>query len=872
MNLPRCTRKLVIFQLFLYGLLFMVNKVSGQADPEYSIIIDTPTTIAAAHGLAKLTAALEDKSIPYETIHSLDKAKGKHLIVAGLSTGDGPAAHIMQENHHSIPDKAESLTIWPVKFSGKQTWVINGYDDRGLMYGLLELAERIGWSTTPSNPLEKVKESTESPYVKERAISVYTMNRAYWESRFYDQKYWERYLDMLAQNRFDRFVLIFGYENGGFLAPCYPYFFDVEGFPEVKMIGLTSSEQQKNLDALNKLIDMCHERGIDFTVGIWDHIYRGGVQGGGIPGTKKEPDRPVPGLVWGVTADNLTSYTKAALEKFIKVVPGIDAIQFRMHGESGLKVEEEANFWSAVFKMTKTIAPNLRLDLRAKELPNSIIQNAIDIGVKFRIDTKYWMEQMGLPFHPTQINPERSYRRHGYADLLIYPKKYNVHWRLWNGGTARILLWGDPGYVARFAKSTLLYDGDGYEVNEPLATKMEAQPQDELPFQLLSPQYRYYQWEFERYWHFFQVFGRIGYNPQTDPEVWEHQFNVRFGQAGTYLEKALHEASWILPRIIASVYPYRLFPMTRGWAEKQRLGNLAAYSNAEGSDIMQFANFKEAAGLMIQGGHTAKLLPSATSNWFEEKSVEINKLISKAEIAIGNHKTKEFNSTIVDLKILSNLALYHARRIPAAVSYQLFKQTGDTTVLSDAIKYEKQAIDAWSDIVKTASGVYADNLKMGVCVAELCGSWKDELELLKQDLTKLNEQKENFKVPDTAKISPHYKAIPHIKFGQLFNVHHTPVRRSPLGQPLRIEITATSPVGIKWVHLRYRSVKQHLTYQTLEMHPTGDNRYEAVVPASQIDPKWDLMYFIELMDNHERGRIYPDLNQETPYIFVKIER
>ena len=37
---------------------------------------------------------------------------------------------------------------------------------------------------------------------------------------------------------------------------------------------------------------------------------------------------------------------------------------------------------------------------------------------------------------------------------------------------------------------------------------------------------------------------------------------------------ALHEASWILPRINATDFPYKFFPMTRGWAEKQRWGEL----------------------------------------------------------------------------------------------------------------------------------------------------------------------------------------------------------------------------------------------------------------------------------------------------------
>ena len=43
--------------------------------------------------------------------------------------------------------------------------------------------------------------------------------------------------------------------------------------------GNTSEEQERNLAALNRLIEMTHARGLRFTVGIWDHIYRGGVQG-----------------------------------------------------------------------------------------------------------------------------------------------------------------------------------------------------------------------------------------------------------------------------------------------------------------------------------------------------------------------------------------------------------------------------------------------------------------------------------------------------------------------------------------------------------------------------------------------------------------
>ena len=87
--------------------------------------------------------------------------------------------------------------------------------------------------------------------------------------------------------------------------------------------------------------------------------------------------------------------------------------------------------------------------MRAKGLPDSVIQSALDAGVHFRITTKYWMEQMGLPFHPTHINRQNQYRPPArYADLLRYPQRYQMHWRLWNGGTVARAVVGRPGLRA----------------------------------------------------------------------------------------------------------------------------------------------------------------------------------------------------------------------------------------------------------------------------------------------------------------------------------------------------------------------------------------------------------------------------------------
>jgi hypothetical protein len=127
----------------------------------------------------------------------------------------------------------------------------------------------------------------------------------------------------------------------------------------------------------------------------------------------------VPGLVQGVTAENVAAYNGAAIQRFLEEFPEVDALQFRMHAESGLKPAEMAGFWHEVFTMIKAKRPEIRVDLRAKELPDGIIEDAVKMGLKARVTTKYWMEQMGLPFHPAHVNRQNMHdRRHGYADLL----------------------------------------------------------------------------------------------------------------------------------------------------------------------------------------------------------------------------------------------------------------------------------------------------------------------------------------------------------------------------------------------------------------------------------------------------------------------
>ena len=359
--------------------------------------------------------------------------------------------------------------------------------------------------------------------------------------------------------------------------------------------------------------------------------------------------------------------------------------------------------------------------------------------------------------------------------------------------------------MRRFAASTHLYNGEGFEVTEPLATKMASRPHNEKPFDLLAPRYQYYEHEFERYWHFFQLFGRLGYNPDASAEIWEREFEQRFGpKAAPIVQQALHRASQILPRIIASSLPPDKFPTTRGWPEKQRWGDIWQYAKANPSDTQQFLSIGEAADLHLEGGESAKIHPFEAADWFAQASAEVLKLISQAEKhapADGSSRhAQEFHSTMVDLRILANLALYHSERARSAFHWALFKKSNDLSPLDVAIQHEALAVTAWEKIVEAAGDVYAENLMFGRETdqrgwpVELTGHWKTELIELRRGLQELKNLREVFE-PDR------YRAIRRFDFdGHRDARYEQAERRSsfsadlPNGNyQLRLAVSAESP-------------------------------------------------------------------------------
>jgi len=407
-----------------------------------------------------------------------------------------------------------------------------------------------------------------------------------------------------------------------------------------------------------------------------------------------------------------------------------------------------------------------------------------------------------------------------------------------------------------------------------LATKMLGSPHDEEPFDLLTPSYRYYDYEFERYWHYYQVWGRVSYNPDVPSELWEREFVRRFGEkAGPFVMTALHDASRVLPRIVAASYNYRYFPTTRGWAEMMRLGDLPKYAQGTGTDVEQFQSYKDAAQQLLSGEFTAKRTPFETSRWFATVAKQILTDVDAATAAakgLDGSVAREFCVTMTDLKILAHLARYHAARMKAAVWYNVYRQSQDRFAIHRCIATESQAVDEWKRIIESAGDVYPETLKFGVHRVGFSWHWKEELPKLEAGLAALRKLPSQATLDaDTRKRMLERIASP---ARAPFSISIDRPHSAKPSQDLTITATAESDAKLEWIRLRYRHLTQFEDYESVDMtfNPkTG--KYAATIPGRFIVPEWNVMYFVEAVDKNGHGCMIPDMEQQMPYVIVPVE-
>lgn len=280
------------------------------------------------YGLATFTAALEQASVPVVRRAHLGEADDAPVIVVGLTT-DQLVRRLLSYAGTPLPSTPETLLYQWCDTGRGQALVIAGVDARGLVYALLEAAERVTYEGIDA--LMGIVNSVESPDHRVRGLDRFIMGPLD-DEWFYAEEFWSYYLDQLIHARFNRFVLVAGFDTA-YLSPPYPYFVETPGYAHVSVRGLDEAGRARNLAQLRHIGRECHRRGLDFFLATWQQT----------PWTANQTPQ-----VAGLPDDEavLSAYCAAGLKALLAHCPEIDGVQLRVNHESGVGTQESNEaFW-----------------------------------------------------------------------------------------------------------------------------------------------------------------------------------------------------------------------------------------------------------------------------------------------------------------------------------------------------------------------------------------------------------------------------------------------------------------------------------------------------------------------------------------------
>lgn len=863
-----------------------------------SIVTNTEDPISGASpsqwAINELEKWLSTTGVIISKFDQLEKSKKGDLIIAVAGLDSVIARTLLKDSKTEIPKVDEAQGLIPVETNGRQVLLVCGFDVRGLVYALLELADRVRYSGHSMNSLNIEKPIVEKPANKIRSLNRLFVSVIEDKPWFNDREMWKNYLTMIATQRFNRFNLSLGigYDflqnvTDGYFLFAYPFLLSVPGY-NVRIPELPDEERESNLEMLKFISEQTVTKGIQFQLGIWMHGYEWL--------NTKNPNYTVEGL----TAETHGPYCRDAVRRLLQLCPAISGITFRVHGESGV-TEGSYNFWKTVFDGVATCGRKVEIDMHAKGINDTMIDMAVATGMPVNVSPKYWAEHLGLPYHQADIremeipksnrNAEglmnlsagsRSFTRYGYGDLFKENRQYGVLHRVWPG-TQRLLLWGDPEMSSAHSKNFSFCGSAGVDLMEPLSFKGRrgsgiAGDRCAYLDSSLKPQ-----WDWEKYLYSLRVFGRLAYNPETEAEVWRRFLDYQFGKASKPVELALAQASRILPLVTTvhgvsagnnTYWPeiYINLSLTDPSAKNPYSDTPSPkiFGNVSPMDPQLFMSINDFADQILKGDCNGKYTPVEYAQWVEDYAENAEKHLNIAKASIKDSDTPEFRRLAIDVTILVGLGRFFGARFRSGVLYGIYTKSNDTKALELSLDLYRKARNFWAGLAEVAKNIYKPDITVGENDV-IRGHWLDRLPAMDKDLGLLAEKVKLAKpleIKEKNVTAAIQEAIGRPRRILIKCLHNKPVNFIP-GEPLKLELSVEKTVAS--VTLYFRRVNHAERFKTLAMQPNGNN-FQAIVPSEYTNSPYPLQYYFELKESQKKAFLFPGFNEKftnQPYYVIR---
>ncbi len=574
--------------------------------------------------------------------------------------------------------------------------VVTGSDEKGAMYGGLDLAEQLYLG----KELSAVEEKCVSPSSKVRAIKfnlpleeTILVSRQDVEGNqwFFSKDYWIRFLDMMAENRYNTLTL--------WSAHPFPLMVKLDKYPEAS--DLSQEELETNIQFFRQLFRMTKDRGIDTHIIPWNiHLPRCFAKTHGL-------------LPYGDDSPLVRDYVKECVKATLQTYPDLTGIG-TCPGEEMLNMtSEEREEW-----IRDTYIAGITESGRT---PLPAFWHRFHGAEPGPLERVLASEYPGVTLVTIKYNDEHflSLPDSHFVDskwLTQEPKHYQIVWHLRNDDVF-ILRWGDPHFVKK-----LLGNCQRNSVGYVVGSEVDI-PGPDVLHSGKAKFHQHWQYKFEKQWFFWMLMGRLGYQNDLPESLWKDHFCRRFGvSAGDILYQAMLHVSKVVP-LISCIhwgqfngcwYPegnigkwnYPI-PWGRGrrYQGKSKFHGILQYMFCH-TISNEWQNIVEYANAQLQNRTVPEDITTPPD--VARQLREIGK--TTLQLLQNRHKEtdidREAKCMCMDAEAWANLSMYYSNKILAAIELMLFIATSKESHRENAMEYLKPALRFWKRLSMITSSHY----------------------------------------------------------------------------------------------------------------------------------------------------------------------
>lgn len=643
----------------------------------------------ANYATRKLAAVLKEKgyTIAFE-------AKGYDYLISIATNANGLGA--------------EAFTIKP---EGRHITVYGG-DARGMIYGVLALAEDL----RSGSALGGIRARTETPHLAFRAIKHNLPWDSYRPSKALDQHlattrdlaYWEAFLDMMAENRFNALTL-------WNLHP-WTYMIRPRNFPEASPYN---DRELAGWRALHRgIFRLARERGIDTYLVPWNiFVSKEFAAAHGVGKTNTYPNYNTK----ADTSELIKRYVRENVAQVLEEYPDLTGMGLSHSEGMGGMTAEAREDW---------VADTYLAAIRSVKRPVKIIEKVpsssgpvMDGSTSVETEqlTRRGLEKIDFANGPIWLTAKFNWS-HGHSTPTLVgvhgggmtgtyfkpePKNYKFTWTVRNEDFFA-LRWGDPSFIRdHIAKNGSASYIGGYIVGSE--TYIPA-----LDYFTAAENGVNWRYAFERQWLFYKLWGRLTYDPTTPDPVFSQDFQNRYGAQGTNLLRAFELASKTPLRIASlfnatwdhTLYSEGLMALDETTAKTTYIGvdRLIAQPVLDPAYV-SVADYVEG---LAKGRKFAadRVTPVVLASQLETDCREAMRLVAGLA-TLGN---TALMYEVADVQTWAHLGLHLAEKLRGAMALASFRRSGDEADRARAIAHLQNALAQWDEVIAITRPIYRDML------------------------------------------------------------------------------------------------------------------------------------------------------------------